>query len=192
MLAASVFGLLANIALELAVRGIVRAAGQPPDDKEKDEDKEMNKTILRNVADGVSSMMDFLLPGSGRVADGFANILSGKQPREMSIFGGLIASVNAGFRKILNPYDRNDDFDAGKFWDGIYNLLEATASIFGGPVGGPSVAIRIGKAQLSEPKPTTKDAVEERTPAELQRKAMRERMKRVYPAPARRGPGPNR
>jgi hypothetical protein len=145
MLAASVFGLVANIGLELSVRGIFRALSRrPPDD-----DDEASKAVLRNVSDAASSVMDFVLPGSGRLADMMISAFSGKQPREMSsIFGGIHRDFFGGLRKLLNPYDKDDDFDEEKLLAGIGSLLDASASALGGPVGGPEVAFRILKNQI--------------------------------------------
>jgi len=147
MLAASVFGLVANIGLELAVRGIFRGLSRRlPDDDDED-----RKAILRNVSDAASSVMDFVLPGSGRVADMMISAFSGKQPREMSsIFSSVYRDFFGGLRKLLNPYDKDDDFDEEKLLAGIGSLFDATASALGGPVGGPEVAWKILKNQLSE------------------------------------------
>jgi hypothetical protein len=148
VLAASVFGLAANIALELAVRGIFRELSRRPPD---DDEEETKKAVFQNVSDAAGSVMDFVLPGSGRLAEGILSAATGKQPREMSsIFSSVYRDFFGGLRKLLNPYDKDEDFDEEKLLAGIGSLFDATASALGGPVGGPEVAWKILKNQLDK------------------------------------------
>ncbi len=148
-LAASVLGLAGNVAMRVLVLSMMGKLYGYNDDDEKND-----KSWLRVVEIAVSDALDLVLPGAGRLADGIFSVIQRKQPRDMSLFGGVQRGLVRGLTRILHPFDKDGAFDAGKLWDGIYNLLEASLSLTGGPVGGPVVAGRIIKAQLfKEEKP---------------------------------------
>src|ERR1035437_867121 len=103
----------------LAVRAVMRKLSRPP----PDDDEGVGKAVLQNLSDAAGEIMDLLVPGSGRLADMGLNMLSGKQPREMSIFAGLQRDINNGFKNLLHPHDKDDEFDDAKLWAGVMHLL---------------------------------------------------------------------
>lgn len=149
LLASSVLGLVANIGLMLAVRAVMRKLSRPP----PDDDERIGKAVLQNLSDAVGEIMDLLVPGSGRLADMGLNMLSGKQPREMSIFAGLQRDINNGFKNLLHPHDKDDEFDDAKLWSGVMHLIEGAGAVVGGPMGGPMVLERVLKNQLMPEEP---------------------------------------
>jgi hypothetical protein len=145
-LAATIIGLVGNVVLEQAVRALVRKLSRPPPDDEP----ELSEKALSVLMDSASSVADFLIPGTGKVIDGIQTMVSMRQPRDSSFIGGIISKVSSGYRRVANPYDRDDDYDPAKMEKGVMDLMEATGNIVGGPVGGPIQYYRIGRNLTSD------------------------------------------
>jgi len=147
-LAASILGLIGNITMRVAVLRVMSKLSWRDDDD--DEEKQAIKNLLYSIGIAANDIMDLIIPGAGRLADVVIGAIGGRQPRDMSIYGGVLRNFNRAIQNLTNPYDKDDVFDEEKLRLGIFNLIEMSAALAGGPVGGPLQVGRVAKNLLSE------------------------------------------
>jgi DNA polymerase III sliding clamp (beta) subunit (PCNA family) len=163
-LAMSVAALAGNLVLEIAVRSALRALSRtkPPDDEDKD------RELMYKLMQLTQNILDFLVPTSGRVFDYLREAASFRGARDISLMGAAVTKAFRGFFRVVNPYDRDDEFDADKLERGILDLIDGAGMLLGAPTGGPLVYYRLArgvfgdKDEGSSGKPMTRELWEKR------------------------------